>query len=253
VLFVDPASDLSRLDGLAEHLRVIYGDDVPGHWFEPQPNPNTHHDLAASTRANCLARLRHHSAASNPSREVISPASVPRSPKFAGLPWRAFEYFDEAWKERIARMAARLPDSARVIDVGCGKMWLHELRPDLDYVGVDYDSRGPGSVIADINAKQFPSLHADWMFVSGALEYVHDPDWLIAELCSRAPACVLSYCSVDTHGDVETRRDWGWVNHLSMSDLKARFANHGFVVIDEEMTPARNTILVLARNTDRNQ
>jgi hypothetical protein len=142
--------------------------------------------------------------------------------------WLTIEHFDESWIGRIEAMARFIPVGASVLDLGCGPMWLRELRPDLSYTGVDYTFRGPGSIVADFNKKQFPDKRCDVAFVSGCLEYVRHPQWFIVQVRHRVKRCVLSYCAVDLHGDLPARRRTGWVNDLSIAEIRENFTNQGF-------------------------
>ncbi len=144
--------------------------------------------------------------------------------------WKKIEYFNPEWKTRIQSMAQLIPESSQsVVDLGCGKMWLLDfLQDDIIYHPVDYQRRGPNTIIADFNKGQFPSIKADVFFVSGCLEYVDDYEWFIENITAHGQHCILSYCSLEHFPDIEDRKQRCWVNHLQGSEVIQLFANHGF-------------------------
>lgn len=163
--------------------------------------------------------------------------------------WKDFEYFDEAWKERIHLMAQFIPPGTQsVLDIGCGKMWLKdELDPNCEYYGLDYIDRGPGSHVADLNKHQFTERHFDTAFVSGCLEYIYDYNWLIKEIQQHCSVCILSYCAVDIFNNPKERISLGWVNHLSEQDIVALFAASNMQLKQKAKTRNANTIFVFSQ------
>ena len=163
--------------------------------------------------------------------------------------WKNKERFNPAWKNRIEVMSTFLDSEDKsVVDLGCGPMWLKEfLDPGVAYTGVDYVDRGPGSVVRDLNKGEFSEVDADVYFVSGCLEYIHDPAWLIRMICSHTEKCVLSYCDVGRFPDRKWRESLGWVNHLSKQEVIEMFRSHGFALCAENVSSLENQILVLAK------
>jgi len=243
VLFVYPETDLTRLEGLEDFFRTAKVSDgqilAPERWYEPQANPGTHLSFAKSIAENCRQKLK--------IRSHGLEMSAPVNPKYEGYEWHEFEYFDETWKYRIQQMAAYIPESASVVDLGCGMQWLKEIRPDLLYTGVDYAKRGSDTEVADFNQYEFPVVKANWAFASGVLEYVQDPKWFIKQICENFTSCVLSYCVTDTHSFRQGRRDWGWVNDLSTVEIEAFFNAHNFELVTKDLTKTSNSIFVFTR------
>jgi SAM-dependent methyltransferase len=70
----------------------------------------------------------------------------------------------------------RLPDRARVLDVGCGRLGLRALEPDLDITGVDLAERPdyPGPFVrADASAGlPFADGQFDLVYCSSVIEHV---------------------------------------------------------------------------------
>jgi hypothetical protein len=166
--------------------------------------------------------------------------------------WPDIEYFDDSWRERIRFMAKFIPAGTTVLDLGCGKRWLSELVGEDNYTGVDYRARGENTVVCDFNKRQFPELRRDVAFVSGCLEYVSDHRWFIAQICEKADICILSYCPTETHPDLSARRRLGWVNDLTVSDIRQEFGRHQFGLAAETATPTQNAVLVFRRERESN-
>jgi hypothetical protein len=160
--------------------------------------------------------------------------------------WEDIEYFDDSWRQRISQMADFIPANATVMDLGCGREWLREIVGPENYTGVDYRRRGEGTVICDFNKGQFPDLRRDVAFVSGCLEYVTDHRWFIAQICEKVDMCIISYCPIETHRDLVARRRVGWVNDLTIDEIKREFGEHRFNLSTETVT-LRNAILVFKR------
>lgn len=170
-------------------------------------------------------------------------------PNHKGKNWQEFEYFDNAWKERIQLMAGFLPPAAATVaDIGCGKMWLKDfLPPGYIYYGVDYVYRGNGCHIFDLNNGEFPTQQFDVAFVSGCLEYIRDYKWLIQQISRWCGICILSYCTADRFNNQQERISLGWVNHLTDTEITALFKIENMVLIKKSETSTANTIFVFSR------
>jgi hypothetical protein len=162
--------------------------------------------------------------------------------------WEDIEYFHEAWKERIRRMAIFIQPGQSVIDLGCGMMWLQLYLPEgCQYIPVDYRDRGNNSLVADFNKKQFPPVETDVAFISGCLEYVKDPQWFLDQVCHKTKnRIILSYCTTEKVTDREERNGLHWVNHLSYSSVRELLVKGGFS--EHTVTEfQQNTIFVFDR------
>jgi hypothetical protein len=163
--------------------------------------------------------------------------------------WQEIEHFDEAWKQRIKQMSYFIPPGASVVDLGCGKMWLKEFIPDSRYTGVDYLHRGDGCVVVDFNLSQFPVIDADVAFVSGALEYIINPEWFIDEISKHFQMCILSYWCFDDIPDISRRRAVGWVNDLTIKEMCRLFNEKGFRLKFPVETWLEHSIFVFSRSS----
>ena len=156
--------------------------------------------------------------------------------------WINIEYFDPSWTKRIKEMSKYIQPGKSIIDLGCGKMWLKQYLKDNKYFPVDYTDRGEGTIICDFNTGEFPEINADVAFISGALEYVEDPDWFISNVSKRCSECVISYCTIEDYPDVKFRNKQGWVNSYSNQEIIDLFAKFGFKLVAENTNIPKNRI-----------
>lgn len=159
--------------------------------------------------------------------------------------WKDIEYFHEEWKGRIAFMAKFLTQGSSIMDMGCGKMWLKDYIPaNCQYYGVDYCKRSTETTVADFNKREFPSRHADTLFISGCLEYMRDPEWFLSKVCQQSKKkIILSYCILETHFDIRERKKIFWKNHLSGDFIKQYVEASGFLLTHKDVYDS-NTIFV---------
>ncbi len=150
--------------------------------------------------------------------------------------WKDIEYFDEAWKKRIALMAGLIEEEKSVLDLGCGRQWLREFLPvRCRYYPVDYKPRSEDTIVCDFNHKCFPEIKADLAFISGSLEYIEDPAWFISQVAAQCSSAIVSYCSLEKFPAISERRNLAWVNDLAKQELVTLFVKQGMgLVIDAE-------------------
>jgi hypothetical protein len=168
-------------------------------------------------------------------------------PREINKEWRDIEYFDDSWINRTRMMANFLPSNVRVMDLGCGKMWLKDIHPISEYIPVDYCDRGPETQLCDFNKREFPDKVVDYAFVSGCLEYVDDPKWFISEIAKTSNACIISYCTTDNIADINTRRQYCWVNDLSRVDIIELFRGVHMYLKHEAVYLSSNNIFVFSK------
>lgn len=162
--------------------------------------------------------------------------------------WQDNEYFDPIWEERIKSMSAYLLPNDRVVDLGCGMMWLKKfLLVTNEYIPVDYKKRDKNTIVCDFNKNEFPDKKADVYFVSGCLEYIIDPNWFITKISDYTHRCVISYCTSDIFSNLEVRKNLMWKSHLSEKQLIDLFAKHGFHMKDTFITDLNNQIFYFSK------
>ncbi len=148
--------------------------------------------------------------------------------KIIQVDWKDVESFDDEWKVRIQKMASYIPAEASVLDLGCGKEWLKDVVGITRYTGVDYVSRSPETLVCDFSHHEFPSITKDVAFISGALEFIPDPDWFLDQVTMSCSRCIISYCPIETQGDLLVRARAGWKNDLSLPEIEAMFNKRNF-------------------------
>lgn len=159
--------------------------------------------------------------------------------------WEKNEYFDDTFVVRISHLARLISsDSASIMDLGCGPQKLRAfLRPEVEYIGVDYKDRGNNTVICDFNKKEFPDQKTDTIFVSGCLEYIEDVEWFCKNIAEHSKKeLILSYCPLEYKSDIRERRKLGWKNHMSMSELREMLQRFGFEISFGEKSVGCNMV-----------
>lgn len=151
--------------------------------------------------------------------------------------WAQMQNLATQWDARAQRAASHIPAGAKVLDIGCGAMALKAaLKPGCSYTGADIVERAPGALVIDLNRKEFPEGHYDWVTFLGVLEYVHEPAWPLAQAAQVAPRLLLTYCCDITEGQaVELRRGMGWVNELSRESMRQLLGECGWRVDSETL------------------
>jgi hypothetical protein len=163
--------------------------------------------------------------------------------------WNQIEYFDEKWKDRIRQMSEYVPEGSKIIDIGCGKMWLKEfLKKDCEYIGLDYVKRGDECIVYDLNKKEFPNIKVNVSFISGCMEYVSDWKWFIDKIASSSDMIILSYCILEEFPIISDRKRLTWVNHLSNDDIINQFELQNYNLTTSTYTKTKNKIFIFKKN-----
>ena len=181
-------------------------------------------------------------------RRVAATLAFIAGPRTLPQNWREIEYFDEIWHKRIQQMAAFIEPGSRVMDLGCGRMWLKDYLTNCNYIPVDYRERGDDTIVCDFNRYEFPKCTANYTFVSGCLEYIEDPGWFVESVSNCSRTCIISYCSKEHFADQRQRAALGWRNSLSSDELIDLFNVHGMLLSVRTITDTRNSIFVFTRS-----
>ena len=123
---------------------------------------------------------------------------------FDPMPLLEFKDYDDYWDKRIEQqakyrfvwVASRLPETGKVIDLGCGDgafiAYASQIKPHLKLIGLDasasairkLDDRGlTGEIIADLNRPDLSQFIDTDVFVAMELiEHLSEPELLMEEL-----------------------------------------------------------------------
>jgi len=163
--------------------------------------------------------------------------------KFFGIPdfqrWADLNEHDPGWDERTRLIAKRIPQGSRVIEFGAGRRQLElYLEPACVYVPSDLVSRGPDTIVCDLNTQPFPelgNLNLDVAVFGGVLEYIRDLHTLVDWLSKQISICVVSYVCAQSKPktlyrfrEIAERTSFGWVNTYSADELQCVFKTNGF-------------------------
>jgi hypothetical protein len=147
--------------------------------------------------------------------------------------WSNRSNYDPLWAERLAIAVSFLGSALWVVDLGCGAQDLRGLLPpEVFYLPMDIVGWTADTLTCDINAGLLPPDYlelADVCCMMGVLEYVYDPDRLMAALSGTVETLIVSYNATDFSA-IERHRN-GWVNSLSVADFLALLDRHGYRVI----------------------
>jgi hypothetical protein len=153
--------------------------------------------------------------------------------------WADLGRHDPAWDARTRRIGALVPKGARVVEFGAGRRQLEAcLDASCRYVPSDLVSRGPDTLVLDLNRRPLPDLSPlklDAAVFGGVLEYVGDLRTLVGWVARHVALCIASYeCAATRPGTVGRLREavdratMGWVNSYTEDALVALFRAAGF-------------------------
>ena len=174
-------------------------------------------------------------------QKLARPKSFREMTRILRLRWRGQSDFEkwgdadnlkERWADRSRVMAKMIPNGARVVEFGAGKMLLREfLDSSCHYTPSDLVDRGPGTVVCDLNDEELPQFpDQDVAFLAGVLEYIHDVDRLARYLSENFQTVILSYVTLDGERSLKLadRRSRGWVNDYRTEELVLIFEDKGY-------------------------
>ena len=144
--------------------------------------------------------------------------------------WRELASTTGRWNpSRAQRVAAVIPDGARVLDLGAGSMVLkRHLKTYCTYTPADIYDRGQGCIVVDLNKYEFPDGCYDWVTMVGLIEYLKDPRWVLTRAGQAAPRIIVSYNPTNALWNFRSRRNTGWICHLSEERLIRIVQQAGF-------------------------
>jgi hypothetical protein len=172
--------------------------------------------------------------------------------------WSSAVGLEPWWVERTRQMATLIPAGCTVLEFGAGACALRDLlHPTCRYIPSDLVSRGPDTIVLDLNHRPLPDLsdvRADVAVFAGVLEYLHDLPEVVRWLGTLVHTCVISYDVVPADADLSTRvsRKYdglrhGYRNSMTESELLRLFSDGGFSCAVRQ-TWTRQGIYLLTRD-----
>jgi len=164
------------------------------------------------------------------------------------------------WDERTRLIASLVSPGSSVIEFGAGRRLLEQyLDPSCTYVPSDLVSRGPGTIVLDLNRRPLPDLgrRFDVAVLAGVLEYIQRLPSFAAWLASISDTIIASYTPAKSRPrslrrlrEQYARAGAGWVNSYSEEELLEVFARSGLQpaeVVDWHTDDGDERIFRLAR------
>jgi FkbM family methyltransferase len=136
-----------------------------------------------------------------------------------GARWADPANLEPGAEERARRAAAHIAEGSHILDLGAGLMKLRDLAPPgIRYTPADLVLRDTGGIVVDLNAGDFPPGAYDGVVMLEVLEYLHDPQGVLARARSAAPRLLLSY-RAHGGGDPGERRAEGIFNDFTREEV----------------------------------
>jgi FkbM family methyltransferase len=150
---------------------------------------------------------------------------------------------------RASAAADELPLATSVVDLGAGAMLLRErLDPGCRYLPVDLFRFAPDMVLMDLERAPLATLgRFDAAAVLSVLEYLHDPQRLLAGIAEIADQLVLTYPLAGAADPVLARRRRGLVNDLDEAGLTGLVGRTGWQLARRRPLADGATLFLLER------
>lgn len=163
-----------------------------------------------------------------------------------GARWADPANLEAGAEERARRAAAHIAEGSHILDLGAGLMKLREFAPEgIRYTPADLVLRDPAGVVVDLNSGDFPPGGYDGVVLLEVLEYMHDPQGVLARARSAAPRLILSY---RTHvgGDTGERRAEGLFNDFTREEILSLLEATDWKAVGTEEGPGYTLFLCRA-------
>lgn len=169
------------------------------------------------------------------------------------LSYRLFMPDDVTWKdlecttiwgtneERMQIIADSICyDAKTVCDYGAGKLILKKfLKSTMKYYPIDYISRSDDTIICDFNYDPFPEIYTDVCICISTLVFINTAERLLQHLCTHtSKIIILSYVTLDTLSNIDSRRASGYVSDLTEKQIIDLLFANGFVLNKKCKDPA---------------
>jgi hypothetical protein len=130
-------------------------------------------------------------------------------------------------------LASYIPNEAKtILEFGAGTCYLKEfLKPHQVYTPSDLVSRGPGTIVKDLNQTPYDFIDGqyDVVVLSGVFEYILPIVEFIPYLATITETVICSYAN--TMKNVDFSISQGWVNYFKQAEFRQMFVEAGFASI----------------------
>lgn len=180
-------------------------------------------DFARRPAFNTSFRLDRTPAAMAAATELYLAACSSDGPRWSDAQW-----LPPGAELRAQAAAGLIVPGSHVLDLGSGAMALRLLLPpNCRYTPADLVARGPDTVLVDLNQGQFPPGGFDVAVLLNVLEFLHQPQQVLARCRQAAASLILSY-DVAGNGDPHKRREKGYFNDLAEAQLDTMLRQSGW-------------------------
>lgn len=168
--------------------------------------------------------------------------------------WEDIDTYCTEWEKRIFTLVDLAFSNApslitSIMDLGSGPEWTRKFLPaGCLYFPIDMKKITEHTLVYDLNQQQFPDISSDLILISGCLEYLNNLGWIVQNCSKRCTYVVCSYCSLDIHPNIESRRQLCWVNDLSCMSLIDLFLEHKFQLLVHKVFSLNDLFLFKTNN-----
>lgn len=149
--------------------------------------------------------------------------------------------------ERAQAAAGLLPGQGCVLDLGAGLMRVRKhLAQGVDYQPADLVPWSAETLAVDLNQDQFPQGHFAAILLLEVLEFLHEPEKILAACRRSGDSLVMTY-RLRAGEAVQERRAQGWFNDFDELELSALLDRTGWRIDLSVPSSEAKTRLILAR------
>lgn len=163
--------------------------------------------------------------------------------------WSDLRNHDPRWDARSKQAALLIESGAVVLEFGAGRRVLEQcLAPGCKYLPSDLSSRGPDTLICDLNQRPLPVVPpSDVVVFLGVLEYVSDVPSVLVHVRESTSKVILSYACAHsgTLRERIARRRMSWVNDYTTHTITSMFAECGYSCTETHVLPKNQRLFVL--------
>jgi hypothetical protein len=145
--------------------------------------------------------------------------------------WGAASSYRPEGAERAALAATFIADGDRILELGTGAGAFRDLVVGrCEWFGTDLQPVLPEVQALNLECDQLPPGNWDVIVMLGVLEYIHRSTEVLTKIFHSCSKLVMTYC-LSRSGDFgEVRSSRGWVNDISIDEIKSCATQGGFTL-----------------------